>query len=494
MREIIKLYSRKDIQREIIKFAKDREVVARFSDSFGKRPDVLYYESDVLELAKQGATSFHMSVERWKNPLDLKSGLTRRYLDGMRAGWDLTIDIDSPFIEYSKAAAYLVIEAIKYNSIDNISLKFSGGSGMHILVPFESFPKEVNGKDTVLLFPEIPKAIIAYIKYLIEPHLREAVLSSTPLADIAESLGKKDSDLFEKKCDICNTLAMSKSSIILNCKSCGRQNIVAHLEDAMLTCVDCGSTLEKIKGAINHECPKCGNTKEFSHGEFNPFSIIDIDTQLISSRHMIRAPYTINEKTNLVSIPIDSDDVKKFNINRAKIQNVEVTRSFFSPEKSEPGEARKLFIQALEFAQKNSLYEVNHSIKNKKYEIPREAVPEKYFPECIHKLLRGVQSDGRKRGIFILIAFLQHMGWSYDIIETMLLEWNKKNYEPLRDGYILTQLRWFKQQPRKILPPNCNHESYYMTMGIKCFNCKCKNPVNFVRMRLENIHRGKKKK
>ncbi|MFH1592526.1 MAG: DNA primase small subunit domain-containing protein [Candidatus Woesearchaeota archaeon] len=423
MQEILRFYSRKDVQKEILRFAKEREIGVRFREAFGKRPDILQYPSDVQELAKQGATSFHISVERWKNPLDLKSGLSRKQLDDLRKGFDLVIDIDSKFIEYSKVAGNLIVEALKFNGIKNISVKFSGGTGIHILVPFESFPKEVNGQETRLLFPEIPKAMAEYIKYLIKPYLKKEILSFSTLEEISKSTKIAIGDLKEKN-------------------------------------------------------------------EFNPFKIIDIDSQLISSRHMIRSVYSVNEKTNLVSVPIDINKIKEFNLKQAKMSNVEVSEDFFQLEKSELEEAKTLFIQAMDFVQKEAKVEVK--IK-RDYEIPKIAIKESYFPDCINKLLGGLKQDGRKRGVFILVGFLQHMGWDYESIEKALLRWNKKNYEPLREGYILGQIRWFKAQPKKILPPNCDHESYYKTMGIKCLNCKCKNPVNYVKIKLENTKRGKKK-
>ena len=121
MNDILKFYSRRDIQKEILRITKDREITVCFKDNFGKRPDIIQYGSDIEELAKQGATSFHFSVERWKNPLDLKAGLTRRQLDDMRIGFDLLIDIDSKFLEYSKITAHLVVEALKFNDVKNIS-------------------------------------------------------------------------------------------------------------------------------------------------------------------------------------------------------------------------------------------------------------------------------------------------------------------------------------------------------------------------------------
>jgi len=44
-------YKRRDIQEEIIKAAKNREIAVRFDDKFGSRPDVLNNPNDILELA-----------------------------------------------------------------------------------------------------------------------------------------------------------------------------------------------------------------------------------------------------------------------------------------------------------------------------------------------------------------------------------------------------------------------------------------------------------
>ena len=119
-------YKRKDVQEEIIANSKDREVASRFNDNFGKRPDVLRHASDVLELAKQGATSFHASEELWRNALQLDPSLKRHELDNLRIGWDLVLDIDCGFFDYSKIAADLVIKALKFHNVKSISCKFSG--------------------------------------------------------------------------------------------------------------------------------------------------------------------------------------------------------------------------------------------------------------------------------------------------------------------------------------------------------------------------------
>ena len=129
-------YKRADIQEEIISNSRDREVAARFNEQFGKRPDVLRHASDILELAKQGATSFHASEELWKDPLQLDSSMRRQELDDLRIGWDLIIDIDCTVFDYSKIAADLVIKALKFHKIKSISCKFSGNKRFHIGVPY----------------------------------------------------------------------------------------------------------------------------------------------------------------------------------------------------------------------------------------------------------------------------------------------------------------------------------------------------------------------
>ena len=95
MEDVIRYYSRKDVQRAIVEISKNREVGVKFSDKgYGKRPDVLNFDNDVYELAKKGATSFHISEELWKDPLLIKTGMTKKQLDELRLGWDLLIYLD----------------------------------------------------------------------------------------------------------------------------------------------------------------------------------------------------------------------------------------------------------------------------------------------------------------------------------------------------------------------------------------------------------------
>src|SRR3989344_9366701 len=87
-------YSRPEIQKAIFEFSKNREVVPRYFEGFGKRPDSLQYQGDVYQMAKKGATSFHCSEEIWKDPLEIQTGMPAKQLNSLRSGWGLHLDIN----------------------------------------------------------------------------------------------------------------------------------------------------------------------------------------------------------------------------------------------------------------------------------------------------------------------------------------------------------------------------------------------------------------
>ena len=114
--EAIKWYSKEAVKKSIVENAKGREVAVKFGEGgFGKRPDTLTYPDDVVELAKQGATSFHISEEHWQNVLQVNPELKRAELDKLRTGWDLIIDVDCQELDYSKITAHLLVQALKYH-------------------------------------------------------------------------------------------------------------------------------------------------------------------------------------------------------------------------------------------------------------------------------------------------------------------------------------------------------------------------------------------
>ena len=408
MSDPLSLYSNKKVQKEILNAAKDREIGVRYGDKgFGKRPDTLQFESDVYELARQGATSFHISVEKWRDPMRLSTGMSKKQLDELRIGYDLLIDIDSDYLEYSRICAELIIEALNYNDIENIALKFSGGTGFHIGIPFESFPEKINNQKAVLLFPDGIRVVASYLKELIREPLKERVLGISKIEDIRKtSKGKEE--------------------------------------------------------------------------KFDPYSLIGIDSLLISSRHLFRAPYSLNEKTNLISKPLNYKRLKHFRLKDAKIDGIEFDASFLV--NGIENEASRLMIQAFDWHRKDTTARNEEKREVKKYEDLTIKIGEEYFPECIKKIMKGVEKDGRKRAIFILINFLKKMNWDMKEIEEFLIKWNERNYEMLKEGYIKSQINWHKKNKTSILPPNCSNQSYYADIGVACRPEICKsvkNPVNF---------------
>ncbi|MBU4086289.1 MAG: hypothetical protein KKB21_01790, partial [Nanoarchaeota archaeon] len=127
-------YSRKYVQDAILKFCQNRETVPRYFEGFGKRPDTLQYPQDIVELAKKGATSFHCSEEIWREPLEISIDMQKEQLNELRTGWDLLIDIDCKWFDYSKKAALAIIQALKSTGVNNIGCKFSVTGDTPVLV------------------------------------------------------------------------------------------------------------------------------------------------------------------------------------------------------------------------------------------------------------------------------------------------------------------------------------------------------------------------
>jgi len=165
-------YSKPEVQKAIYEFCKSRETVPRYFEGFGKRPDSLEYPGDIFQLVKKGATSFHCSEEIWKDVLKISTDLDEEKLNELRKGWDLLIDIDSKYIDYSKIMAKLIIRIFKFHGIKNFGLKFSGSKGFHIIIPWKAFPKSINEINTSDMFPKWPRIIT---KYLIETMKKDLI-------------------------------------------------------------------------------------------------------------------------------------------------------------------------------------------------------------------------------------------------------------------------------------------------------------------------------
>ena len=172
-------YSRPDVQKAIFEFSQVREICPRYFEGFGKRPDFFQYKGDIFELVKKGATSFHCSEELWENPLNIKTGMNEKQLNELRTGWDLLIDIDSKYLDYSKILAEQIIKIFEFHGVKNFGIKFSGSKGFHMIIPWKSFPKKINNVKTSDMFPEWPRIILNYITEKTKPLLIKEITKLT---------------------------------------------------------------------------------------------------------------------------------------------------------------------------------------------------------------------------------------------------------------------------------------------------------------------------
>ena len=172
-------YSNPDVQKAIFDFSAGREVVPRYFEGFGKRPDSLQYKGDVFSLIKKGATSLHCSEEIWSDPLKVVTGMSAKQLNEIRTGWDLLLDIDSKYFDYSRVFAKIVVKILNFYGVKHFGMKFSGSKGFHIIIPSKAFPLEINGIKTSEMFPEWPRIITQFVMELSKKELIEKVTDLT---------------------------------------------------------------------------------------------------------------------------------------------------------------------------------------------------------------------------------------------------------------------------------------------------------------------------
>lgn len=459
----LRFYKHKHIQSAIIRESQDKEVGVKFDEAgFGKRPEVLNYESDILDFAQKRATSFHLSEELWTNVLALKPGMQKRELDLLRKGWDFILDIDCEDWELSRIIAYTFIEVLKSKNIKNIGCKFSGNKGFHIAIPFEAFPKEIDNKQLKDLFPELPKAMASFLLKFVEKNLVKVegdnlVFSnniSFPLEEIFKKLKLNREDLIFLRCIECDRIIPEGKLNIFICKSCNNQ--IKSSQDYM-RCHICNSFMERFEGG--RECV-CGETNYTP--KVNLTKILNIDTLLLSSRHMYRAPYSLHEKSGLVSLPMLLDEVLTFDKEKAKPEKVvenKILPLFIN--RNVVKDDCDLFVkEAIEFMDREETKK-----KDTTHSTITEEISEEYFPPCIKKILLGLK-DGRKRSLFILINFLRTCGWGRKSIETLIHNWNEKNFEKLRENIVVSQVNYHTSRKDIVPPPNCRQ--HYQELGV-CF-------------------------
>ncbi|HLD98320.1 MAG TPA: hypothetical protein VI815_03260 [Candidatus Nanoarchaeia archaeon] len=497
-------YQKKEVLDAIFNFSKNREISPKYFEGFGKRPDTFQYPSDILSMVKKGATSFHCSVELWKDPLTISTGMNEDKLNELREGWDLIIDIDCPWLDISKKTARAIIDFLDSYKVENVGIKFSGSKGFHIIIPWSAFPEKIDDIQTKDMFPLWPRAVISFIKERSRKRLIELI---------------KDMDLnfsglkgfMGIECKECHNIAEEKFSITLRCDKCKPPQIETFKSSSRdykpKKCPNCRSQLIEKDSKSFYVCNTCNiNSTDFPSNfsevpQKDIFKLLGLDVLLVSPRHLFRMPYSLHEKTALASIVIPKDKIEDFQIMDADPFKVKVINYMPSPKKDE---AKTLLLNALDWdSSQNKIKKINYSElekesgehKNKIFEnikLNLKELKEDYFPPLINKILEGL-ADGKKRSLFILLNFYRSLGYSLEEVEKKINEWNKKNKPPLKQGYINAQLIWHSKN-KPVLPPNFDNQ-IYKEIGVYTSDSlseKVKNPVAYVVRKMNFYSRQKK--
>jgi len=498
-------YSNPKIQEAIFNFSKDREVIPRYFEGFGKRPDTIQYPSDIKNLVAKGATSFHASEEIWKNPLEINSDMSQSEMSEIRKSWDLLIDIDSPFLDYSKIAAISIIEELEAHGIENYGIKFSGSKGFHIIVPASAFPESFQDQETKKMFPEWPRAISQYLMYKIRSKYNKEVTKLDINFDALKERTKlSKEDVTETICPNCEKSAKKGIIVKYECPECKSQiqrpNSKITKRKLMCTNNSCPGYLEVVEKRDYFYCENCNyssfdkklksdkkviHTKAAKQGYSQDFEeqisgekIASLDLVLVAPRHLFRSPYSLHEKTSLASAVITKDQIHSFAPKDANPLKVKVLNFYPSPK---PGEATQLLESAVEWKKTQEDQEDQHVLTKKyknfeKINIETDSIPEDLFPKPIKKLLKGLP-EGRKRGLFVLLTFLRSLNFSPEYINSHVREWNKLNDPPLKEGYVKSQIDWHLKQKKQILPPNYKNDNFYKDLKLLDVYPKDKNPI-----------------
>ncbi|MEK6844297.1 MAG: hypothetical protein AABX83_02620 [Nanoarchaeota archaeon] len=502
VRKITSLYySNPKVQEAILKFSISREVVPRYLESFGKRPDTLQYLSDIHNLVKKGATSFHASEEIWHDPLKINSDMTLEELNNIRKGWDLLIDIDSKYLDLAKVLARLIIEALESHGIKNYGVKFSGSKGWHIIVSWSAFPEELNGMNARYMFPEWPRAICQYLmNYVRKDYNKKTAEIMGNVEKIKQNTKLPEEEFLKSPCPECGRPAKRGILVTLKCPECKfeikRKDVKS--TKRKLTCPQnsCAGVLELIDQEDYYQCEICKGissinkrelsdkhkttfTKDASSYNFEAEILGEVfgasDLVLVAPRHLIRAPYSLHEKTSLASVVINKNEIENFNPPK-DADPLRVAIKDFIPLNTK-NEALRLLIEAIKWKKSTEIEEENSLKKKYEYkELDIKGVSEDIFPKAIKLLLKGLK-DGRKRGLFVLLTFLKSLNFPPEYINNKIREWNKLNQPPLKEGYVKSQIDWHLKQRKKILPPNYSNSGFYKDLGLIEEMPKAKNPL-----------------
>lgn len=194
LRKVYEYYSREDVRNFLLNFGKDREVVGVFRNgNFSQRPNVVIYPKDVTAMVKTGVIEFHGSLEHWSQPMNLR----QENHDQLRRGWDLILDVDCKLFEHGKITSEAFLWGLKKHGVRNVSIKFTGGTGFHIGIPWDSIPKTIDYKPSVKLYPELARKIIMYLKDFVFERLERNLFKKYSAEELSKQVNKPLGRIFK---------------------------------------------------------------------------------------------------------------------------------------------------------------------------------------------------------------------------------------------------------------------------------------------------------
>jgi len=445
-------YSNEELEDFIVKFSRNREVTGVFRNgNFSQRPNVILYPNDVPAMVKTGIVEFHASLERWSQPMNIKPG----NYDKLRMGWDLILDIDCKLFEHGKIASEAFVWGLKRHGISNISVKFTGGTGFHIGVPWESFPEKVDYKPTVKQYPELARKIAFYLKEFVRERFEKKLLKQFPVEDISRQVNKPlgriltDEGINPYEVVDVDPILISSRHFFRMPYSLNRKTFLVSLPIRPENLMD--------------------------------FKRMDAKAEKVRVREGFLGTYEEEEASTLV---METSDwwARQSAEERKQIMNEQL---------------EKLRTAGYRWISEDDLRKFRIMGPREKYKI---FIPETLFPPCIKNISKGL-ADGRKRSLFTLLNFLQSSNWKWEDIEKFIYEWNEKNNPPLRENYLRSQLRWHRSRGKQILPPNCSHPGWYEDFSVCKPDSICggkektiKNPFNYAMKMIKRKGRFKRPK
>jgi hypothetical protein len=336
---------------------------------------------------------------------------------------------------------------------------------------------------------------MTYIINYATKHYSDDIIKGLDTKELAKKLDISEKELCHEVCCSCGGIYKEKA-VRYNylCERCGNMTKSEEFTDYII-CPKCKAAVRPSE-TKKRQCDLCKSTE--IRKTVNLKLVLGLDEILISPRHLYRMPFSLHEKSGLASLPINPDSVLAFDKKEAAPENIVVEHRFLDDTRTEQGEGSDLIIKAFDFKPeiKEDDKEYNKKYVNVDLE-PQEKVPAELFPPCVTNILSGIR-DGKKRSVFILVNFLNSLGWEYKEIEEILEVWNKKNEDTLRETNIKSAVNYHRVNKKNLLPPNCDNKMYYKDIGVCKPDELCgriRNPVNYAKKKalFKNKKNGRKR-